>query len=380
MSCKTDFASYHYVVSSGGTVATIAGAGGLSALDFASGGGGRLKLGSIGGVSGGSIVAALYAIGMTPKELLHMALEEDFSRHITIKGGFFGPLSQMKQLICAIRMRIRMSCDVACEHGEMLGDDVGWASTGLFGTSRLGQLIQRRAYQTGLGDAWPENYWNMATLKDGSQIVFRLDGAHKISWRKDGTSEITKIADKPPPLPLSVRASCAIPGIMTAVEFQNMLLFDGALSRDGFCPVGFMIRHFGLNPQKIIACRVGEDAAHYILGPTQRTIRRIWMIHPDYHWGPETAGVITFRPPIDHIHTLKFNLSRDEKWLAILIAFESCVKTLAFHGLLDGDRLIQAREMFKEIGYWRDIIPATLGEKQHLADRAEKVFADNGLF
>ena len=228
---------------------------------------------------------------------------------------------------------------------------------------------------TGLKDQWPAGYTCMATTNDGSQVLFKDDGVYFIT----PDDKMTKLSEKPAPLWLAVRASSAIPVIMTAIEYEGHLLFDGAMSRDGLCPVPVVIRHFGVAPKKVIACRAGEDSNHFIFGPSQRAVRKIWGIQPNYHWGPEGTGVIEFRPQIDHLHALKFKLSADEKWLAILIAFHACLESLAFNGLLSGEKLREANALVADLGYWRDVRPAPHGSPQLLAPRAEKVFREHGL-
>ncbi len=358
-------------VSSGGTVAVLAGAGKHSACQLA----GIDSFSLYYGVSGGAIFNAMRALGRSPKDCLHMAIFEDFSSHVSIRGGILGSFSEFKELVGAAKRLARISAAPAEERADLIGDET-WLGTGILGTKGLGEFIKKNARETGLGESWPETYCTMATLKNGSQVVFNKDGVFLVDLK----DKKVQLSSKPVPLAMAVRYSATIPGIMVALEYEDHLLFDGALSRDGLCPVGVLIRHFDVQPEKIIACRVGEDATHFIFGPAQRAVRRIWMVHPDYHWGAETAGVVEFRPPIDHIHSLKFNLSRDEKWLAILISFESCLKSLAFNGYLSGERLQEAQSLFKSIGYWRDMLPAPSGSPQLLADRAERVFAEHGLF
>lgn len=360
----------HYAVGSGGVVAICAGIAGLGALSLA----GVDELESLMGASGGAIPASLRAMGYSATELMHMGLEEDFGKHISIKGGVFESVTEIRRSLSRLTRLAQSS-----SRTEPLEADESWSSSGIFGTSKLGKFIQCKADAKGLANSWPKNFCTVATLKDGSLLVFRADGIFLIRWIA-GRSSCKQLSKEPAPLQLAIRASCAIPGVMTAIDYMGMLLFDGALSRDGLCPVGFMIRHFGVKAEDIVACRVGEDASHYIYGRTQRTIRRIWMVHPDYHWGSETTGATEFRPPIDHIHSLKFQLSRDEKWLAILIALMSGLEALAFRGILHGDRLLQAQELSKELGYWRNIVPAVHGERQLIANRVEKVMNKYGLF
>jgi hypothetical protein len=353
-------------VSSGGVISVLAGAGSLSALELAG-----VNLRMRGGASGGAIVTALSAIGRTPKELLRLGITEDFGAKVDLNGGILGSLETAKR---TLRNLIRKySKD---QRIELLTNEENWLTTGLLGTVNLGIFIEKHAAELGMSNTWPENYWTVATKNDGSQVVFTRDGVFHLTLE----GKKIQLTDEPAPLSLAVRASGAIPGVMTAIEFMDMLLFDGAMSRDGHCPSGIRIRHFDANPEQILACRIGEDAQHYIMGPAQRTVRRMLMIHPDFHWGPETTGVMEFRPAIEHIHGLKFNLSPDEKWLAILIAFDACAHALAFNGLLHGKQLKEAREIMRAIGYWRNLQPAAVDAEQILAPRAEKVFAEHGLY
>jgi hypothetical protein len=168
--------------------------------------------------------------------------------------------------------------------------------------------------------------------------------------------------------------------VLAAIEYKDMMLFDGGLSRDGLCPVGFLIKLFGADPKKIIACRVGEDTLKPVSGRLTRFARWIWQVHPEYHWGPETAGVIEFRPEISHVHSLKFELTPDEKWLAILVSFEAACMRFALQGMLHGEGLYRVQKILNDLGQWRDYIPAPAGAPQLLADRAAKIFTEHELY
>lgn len=360
--------SYHIHISSGGVVSVLAGIGAFAAISIAG-----VKVNFMGGVSGGSIVTAFRALGFTDKEMMHIGIHDDFSDHISAKGGIFGSVGELRDMrLKAARLiqRFRSGKVSTEEFSET------WHATGLLGTVGLGNFIDKKAAEKGLKDRWPPGYWNMSTTADGSQVFFTELGSIMIT--PDG--RVIVLSSKPARLSKTIRASSAIPIIMTAIEHDGNLLFDGAMSRDGLCPSTALIRHFGLDPSKIIACRSGEDSNHFIFGPTQRAIRKVWGIEPEYHWGPEGTGAIEFRPQIDHIHSLKFHLSADEKWLAILIAFFSCMEALAFRGLLQGEQLRVANKMFQDIGYWRDLRPAPHGSPQILSDRAQRVFAEHGLY
>lgn len=356
-------ADYELAVSSGGATAVLAAAGTILACDVA----GIRRFRRVYGVSGGAIFGAVVATGISSQQTLHMVMETNFSEHVTINDGIW------KALRKSIR---RLQNFPRAYPGNIFRQSHSeWNSTGLLGSAKLGRYVRHRMQDQGLG-VWPEPFCTMATTKDGSQVIFNKDGVYLNSI--DGS--FSQLADKPVPVELAVRASATIPFIIAAVEYKGLMLFDGALSRDGLCPVGLFIRHFDANPRKIIACRVGEDNLKPVSGRVHRLARWLWRVHPDYHWGPETAGVIEFRPEIEHVHSLKFHLTRDEKWLAVLISFECAAARLALEGILAGEQLAKVQSIFYELGYWRDYMPAQAGSPQVLADRAEAVLKEHGLY
>ena len=148
--CQADSAAglYDSAVSSGGAVAVLAGAGHFAACELAGIKNFRLLV----GVSGGAICTALRALGRTPKELLHMAVEEDFSSHLSFKGGVFGSVNQVgrwRQAIANLRKLVAMRESDLSSGSESL-DDETWSSTGLLGTAGLGRFIQKNADECGL--------------------------------------------------------------------------------------------------------------------------------------------------------------------------------------------------------------------------------------
>ena len=364
-----DLAQFDLIISSGGAAAVLGGTGAFIACSLA----GINSWRSIGGVSGGCIVTALAAAGLAASELLHLTLETSFSKHLKTEHGFLGRLG----LIGSNR-------DYAPEH--IRADQVNHRRSGLYGSDTLGLFIEN-AMSTSLcqgnactqsaetGALWPANYWTMATTKDGAQVVFDADGVHLI--QTDGKREC--VSPHVAPTGTAVRASCTIPGVLAGISYKGIRLYDGALSRDGICPIGVRIRHFGADPRKIIAVRVGEDLHRPVSGRLHSLARRVWKVDPQFHWGPETEGVIEIRPQIDHVHTLKFGLSDDEKWLAILLGFEATLSQLALNGILRGDRLEKAQSVLRRLGFWRDAIPAPNGARQPLADRAQRCFSEHGL-
>lgn len=357
---------FELAVSSGGSTSVLAGAGTVAACALA----GIYKFRRIYGVSGGAIFGSIAATGMSAREVLRLTIATDFSKNVSLEDGVYkGVKESLQKSWCR-------TGKVGELNGPLDPELVEWHSSGILGSQKIGEFVKKESEKAGI-TGWPEPFCTMATRKDGSQVVFNKDGV----FLCEPGGSCQQLDDKPAPLDVAVRGSATIPGIIASIEYKGMRLYDGGLSRDGLCPVGLFIRHFDANPRKIIACRVGEDNLKPVSGRIHRFARWVWQVHTDFHWGPETAGVIEFRPEIEHVHTLKFNLSRDEKWLAILIAFEAAAAKLALEGVLAGDSLFRAQNIFKELGYWRDYVPAVYGSpEQPLAERAEAIFTEQGLW
>lgn len=360
------------IISSGGAAAVLGGTGSLAACELA----GLTKFRRIGGVSGGSIVTIFSAAGLPASQLLHMTLESSFSKHLKPEHG---SMFWLRKLLGCSPKR-----ELAPEH---IRQDQVNSRHGLYGTDTLGHFVEQKVAeglckdgscnsQAASSALWPDNFWTMATTKTGAQVVFDADGVHHIDL--DGTR--TVLSASAASTGTAIRASCTIPGVLACISYKGIWLYDGALSRDGICPVGLQIRHFGATASNIIACRIGEDLHRPVSGRLHSLARKVWKVDPEFHWGPETEGVIECRPQIDHVHTLKFKLSEDEKWLAILLGFEATLSQLALHGILQGSRHDKARSLLRCLGFWRDSIPAPLGARQVLAERAECCFREHGLF
>lgn len=348
-------AEYYLTVSSGGAASVLGGLGAVLGCSAA----GINKFRMIGGVSGGSIISSLAAVGTPINQLLHLGLNLSFTEMVTLWSDVFNLFNP-----AAYVRRIKTG-----RHTNV------WRCTGLHGTEPLAQFL-RKQYEANGHSGWPQQYWTMATTKEGAPIVFTANGVHLI--KLNGTIE--KLADSPPALERAVQMSSTIPGVIAAQRCYGRFIFDGALSRYGICPVGLQIQHFGTDPRKIIACHIGDDSKDPLIGRFHSVCRFSWGVDPRRNWGEETAGVIEFRPNIEHVHTLKFHLSRDEKWLAILIGFEACVSRLAFEGILTGAYLKKTQDIMRDLGYWRNAVPAEMGKPQPIADRAEACLREHGFF
>jgi predicted acylesterase/phospholipase RssA len=371
---------YDLIVSSGGGAAVLCGVGTLWACKVAG-----VKWRRIGGVSGGAIATGYASCGVDGPDLVTMALESNFGENLSAEQGLMRLVKKLrrKKHVSPAEAELRASRAAQGKFLEEQRAGCGCRSeacksrpkTGLYGTEPLGRFFAEREDQEGEA-YWPANFWTMATTRDGGQVVMNAEGV--TLFQTNG--EQVRLSDTPMNLASAVRASCTIPGFLAALEYKGMLLFDGALSRDGICPVGVQIRHFGADPKRIIACRVNEDALTPISGRIHRMARKLWRVHPDFSWNEETAGVIEFRPLIDHVHTFKFTLSRDAKWLAIMVAFECCMATLALRGILRGEKLALVQSLFDSFGFWRDAHPSPIGSPQLLSERFERSLVEHGLF
>jgi len=349
-------AEYYLTISSGGTAAVLGGLGALLGCYAA----GIKRFRMLGGVSGGSIISSLAASGLDSKQLLHLGMELDFGKCVSFWGDAWSLLNPF-----------------AARRPQERSGAANWRITGLYGTDALADFLNNNyGDEGGKNNSWPASYWTMATTRKGEPVVIKSDGVHLIG--QDG--KVQKLSDQPPSLATAVRMSCTIPGVISAFRHKGYFLFDGALSRWGICPVGLQVSHFGCDPHKIIACHINEDSKDPLAGRFHSACRFSWGVTAARNWGPETAGIIEFSPHIQHVHTLKFNLSREDKWLAILIGFESCVARLALEGILSGENLNKVRKLMVDLGYWRNAVPAELGAPQPLADRIEACLRDYQLF
>ncbi len=334
----------HYVISAGGSRAILAGCGSIFACQLAG-----VEWESIGGVSGGSIPAILLAAGIPPAKLLEYALEIDFKEKCVTTA------SKLETLLAVLSKEYH-------EHPE---NRTGY---GVMETDKLGEFIDS------VVPVWPDKFWTMAV--DGhSQIVFKKDGI----FRYDVDGKCTKLSDNPGSPGFAIRATCTIPGITKAPSFRGTHLYDGAFSRHGLCPVGVPIEHWGVAPETIVGVCVGEDLMKGFTGMLRRFWKWVWGVKPDTSWGPHTEGVIDVHPHIEHIHALRFDLSADEKWLAVLEGFSTTVHALASRGVLKGERLHKALSLLASLPDLKSAVLAANGQEQKLANLATAHFESHGL-
>lgn len=291
-------AGHELVVSSGGVRAILGGGGAAAALYLA----GIREFRSVGGISGGSIPAVLMASGMSPPQLIQMAMNIQFPDLVTptthLVGRLWGFINKERYENAKPR-----------------------PAHGIYTSEKLGDYIES------LVKGWPEKFWTLAV--DGkSIIIFTATGVHELT----ADDQLIKLSDQPVPLGFAVRATCTVPGIIAAVQYQGRNLFDGALGRDGQCPVGVPIRHWQANPANVIGCCLGEEFNYGWRGFVKGLWKRVWGTPHEPCWPKQAKGAMSIKPTITHIHALRFKLSSDEKWLAIVLGLTAGLRKLKTRG------------------------------------------------
>jgi hypothetical protein len=77
------------------------------------------------------------------------------------------------------------------------------------------------------------------------------------------------------------------------------------------------------------------------------------------------------------VRSLQFNLTRDQKWEAVMAGFVASVPELALSGILTGDRLVGAQALVKE--YEAALRQTETGKVGDLTKLVEGMLSKNGL-
>ncbi|HEY9774438.1 MAG TPA: patatin-like phospholipase family protein [Planktothrix sp.] len=351
---QTQTKGTHLVCSSGGSRAILAAAGAIAAVDQA----GIRDFDSIGGVSGGSVPTAFYAAGISAAETVRMTIEIDFSSKLTRHGSII-------QILFAYFMQGRFE-KTRPRHGVLSSE-------------KLGTYIEERVqgWPTWIGkDGQKHSYWTMAVVGK-NQVLFDHTGVREIA--PDGT--ITVLSDKPAPLGLAVRASCAIPGIISAVPFKGRFLFDGALSRDGGCPVVIPERYYGATEAQTIACDVGDDG-----NGSSKKLLKLWKLICGGNCLPqwedkeltEKNGMVVVKPALTGFRSLQFTLTKDQKWMAVMDAYMATVEGLKRGGRMTGKALQDAEAIV--VAHKEARVVCKDAEPGVLALLTENLMAKYGLY
>lgn len=331
------------VCGSGGSRAILGCAGAILACHLS----GIRKWNTIGGSSGGSIAAILFASGMHPAEVARHAIEIDFSDMLTRHSSYLG-------LLRALIMKYRY------DHTRPI--------KGVFSSEKMQAFINERV------PTWPENFWTIAVVAN-SRYLFTAGGVYKCEI--DGTHKL--IAQAPPDAGAVIAGSCAVPGFIDAVPYQDVHLHDGAIGFDGRCPVSVLKDHFAYPPSSIVACDVGEDGIK-----NAAVIRTLWKLACSggkcgtfNGTDPDTSGGVILLPagPVG-FHSLKFSLSANDKWQGLLAGFTGAIDPLTRAGLLSGNNLYLAsfiRDLYQDLR-------STRSGRKELADKMRRLLTNEGMF
>jgi len=346
----------HLVCSSGGSRAILGGAGAILAIDHA---GLKKLLKSVGGISGGSLPTLLLAACLSARETVRCAINIDFSSMLTKRANIFS-------ILFAYFRKGRLAC-TRPHNGVMTSERLG---------EYVDTTVENAHLKRGVTSHWPKGYWTMAVVGD-SQVLFDETGVYEI--KPDG-SRIT-LSSKPVSLGTAVRASCAVPGIISAMPFQGRFLHDGALSPHGRCPIAVPIANNDATAERIIAIDAGEET-----DKKSRRLQKLWGFFAGKNCVPckhekvvsEKDGAILVKPNLTHFPSLTFTLTRDEKWQAVMAGYTACVAALAKAGLIE-DVLLESMENI--VSAFQDIVSACRSSKEgQLADMTEQLLQSAGLF
>ncbi len=296
------------------------------------------------GVSGGSVPAVMLAGGVEPTQIVRNVIEIDFLSQLT-------PLVSKPRIFWAFFVK---ECLWRKRRGR-----------GVLGSENLGRYVEQHV------PTWPKNFWTVAVAGKRS-LLFTAEGVFEML--ADGG--LRQLSDKPAPVGLAIRATCAVPGIIDGVDYQGQLLLDGALSV-GRCPTVLAKRYLNAQPGALVACDVGEEAVADNL--FFRVMRRILCgkcCDPAPMIPTDTQGVVMVEPPPANIATLELKLSADQKWQVIMSGFTAAVDRLACAGLLAGDKLAAARSVVES---YREI-ERTAKQPGELASRTQALMTAHNLY
>jgi predicted acylesterase/phospholipase RssA len=288
---------------SGGSKAALTGAGVVLATRAA-----RLKIETIGGVSGGFVPAALAATEMPSHQLLGVARDTDIAALLTKRPIYQQVVKQGRKL-------------------DLLKD-------GLYDTTPLGEMVHGHMPNA----SWPEKLWTMAVGDEQSEVVFTKKGVTEYS--PSGGQSI--LSGKPAKVSDAVRATSAIPGVLASRELFGRRLYDGALGKFGKCPSDMATKHFGIPEDRVIASLpVGAMTT-----ANKKLYQFAKYLSGNMEGGSETfiehAGIVV-RPEVKSFHSLRFSLQPAQRDEAILAGYRAALEQFAKNNLIKGEMLDQAR-------------------------------------
>jgi predicted acylesterase/phospholipase RssA len=296
----------HLVIEQGGSRAILTGLGATLALRLS----GLKHWSSIGGISGGAIPALLLANDADPLKVLETTMALDFMKLLSPSKGGSDPLQSFAAVIEGQRT-------VTHKFVARL------LRRGMRQTQGLGELIDS------LVQTWPDTFWTMAT-SENSHVLFTSSGVYEYGF--DGSFNV--LSEEPAPLSLAIRATCAIPGLLEAVQFRGRYLFDGALSQFGGCPTAWVQKHFSGGSGTVIrVASTGEDSRKnaWLCRVGRRLLCRD-SIKVDFSEGGKAD--IDISAHVKEVHAMRFNLTDGQKHAGLIAGFNATVMELTKnHGL-----------------------------------------------
>jgi predicted acylesterase/phospholipase RssA len=332
------------ILGAGGSRAVLACTGFLMASQLA----GRTRWRTISGVSGGSIPALMLAAGVPIKEIVHNVIEVDFVSQLT-------PRVSLVKVWWAFFVK---NCLWKRRHGR-----------GVLDSEKLGKFVEKFA------PTWPANYWTVA-VSGSRSFLFTADGVYELKPK----GQLVMISDRPAPVGLAIRATCAVPGIIDGVDFDGELLLDGALTGEP-CPTRIAKQYVNAKPGAIVACDVGEEDAtaasrEHIFWRVLRQLVCGDCCEPVPFEPTDSEGVLLVQPPAAAIQTLDLKLSDDQKWQVIMSGFTSTVARFSERSLISGAKLDLVNEVVSSYAQI-EREPKRPGE---LAARTQELVARFGLY
>ncbi|MBP9094652.1 hypothetical protein KBI23_26770 [bacterium] len=302
---------WHLVLGSGGSHAFLTGSGVVVACKEAG-----IKLGTIGGISGGTMPASFAAADLSSAQILKIAKEMDATTLINKKPWF-------------ARTTKIMADNKSGSKTQPL--DVHETRGGMYGTTKVAAEANKHVPE------WPERFWTMA-VAEKSQIFMSAKGIYEYPDKLMPRI----VSNKPISVGDAVRASSAIPGLFEGLVVNGRTLFDGALGRFGKCPTDLVASHLNIPKERIIASlRVGamtttEKAQFYVAqffsGNFQRHSPKI----------VQEAGIV-IRPEVKSFGSLNFNLNAAQKEEALLAGYRSAIEEFGRNKLISASKLTELR-------------------------------------
>jgi predicted acylesterase/phospholipase RssA len=280
----------------------------------------------VGGVSGGAPGAAFFAAGIPGKEIVRLALDNNFGAKVSFDFSPSGLLGAVKEAFRQWKVS-------------------GLPEKALISTAPLGQYVKEKT--KGL---WPARFWTVCMSRE-ARYLMTVDGV----WRMDWSGEIEKVADRPPAIEDAIAATTSIPLIMHGapcmIGDQKVVLFDGGMADPRVirphkdCPVELPFLLYGRH--RLIVFDVGDDQTW--IGKLISDVRQALVHNPPVPAAPswvledELTSVIFC--PVPDLHTLKLGPARDCKWRILMRGFLATIDVLSRSGRIGQDKLSQAHSI-----------------------------------